>query len=503
MPLYSADALVLRTYKLGEADRIVVFLTRDRGKKRGVAQSARRPRSRFAGALEPLTEVRVAYFEKEQRELVSLNYAEPVRSPLSTPNPDALGYSAYFAELIDACAADADADERLFRLGVADARGGDRRRRRSSRWPATSSAGCCACRGCIRRKWPAASAAREFGAGDGAFLAADGHGFVCRSCHGAHGTDDRYLSAQALAFLQAARRVRPSEAAALGASPARPARARSGAPRAHRRALRPDAQVGAGRAGPDPSAPLGRIVTFQDLILKLSAFWASRGCLIQQPLDLEVGAGTSHPETLFRVLGPEHWQVAYVQPSRRPDDGRFGQNPNRLFKHHQFQVILKPSPDEVQQIYLDSLEACGINPRQHDIRFEEDNWESPALGAWGIGWQVMLDGLEITQFTYFQQVGGVDLAPVAAEITYGLERIAMFLQKVDNVFDLEWAPGVTYGEVRLREEVEQSRYAFNQDTGIPAADVRRVPPRAVRRTASVRRRGSPTASCCCRPSSTA
>ena len=211
-------------------------------------------------------------------------------------------------------------------------------------------------------------------------------------------------------------------------------------------------------------------MTFQDLILKLSAFWASRGCLIQQPLDLEVGAGTSHPETLFRVLGPEHWQVAYVQPSRRPDDGRFGQNPNRLFKHHQFQVILKPSPDEIQQIYLDSLEACGINPRQHDVRFEEDNWESPALGAWGIGWQVMLDGLEITQFTYFQQVGGVNLAPVAAEITYGLERIAMFLQKVDNVFDLEWASGVTYGQVRLREEVEQSRYAFNQDTGIPAAD---------------------------------
>jgi glycyl-tRNA synthetase alpha chain len=146
-------------------------------------------------------------------------------------------------------------------------------------------------------------------------------------------------------------------------------------------------------------------VTFQDLILKLSAFWSSHGCLLQQPLDLEVGAGTSHPETLFRVLGPKPWSVAYVQPSRRPDDGRFGQNPNRLFKHHQYQVILKPSPDEVQQLYLDSLEACGINPRQHDIRFEEDNWESPTLGAWGIGWQVLLDGLEITQFTYFQQVG--------------------------------------------------------------------------------------------------
>ena len=210
-------------------------------------------------------------------------------------------------------------------------------------------------------------------------------------------------------------------------------------------------------------------MTLQDLILKLSAFWASRGCLIQQPLDLEVGAGTSHPETLFRVLGPRPWNVAYVQPTRRPDDGRFGQNPNRLFKHLQMQVILKPAPDEVQQLYLDSLEACGINPRQHDIRFEEDNWESPTLGAWGIGWQVMLDGQEITQFTYFQQVGGVDLAPVSAEITYGLERITMFLQKVDNVFDLEWGAGVKYRDVRFREEVEQSRYAFNQDTNIDAA----------------------------------
>jgi glycyl-tRNA synthetase alpha chain len=209
-------------------------------------------------------------------------------------------------------------------------------------------------------------------------------------------------------------------------------------------------------------------VTLQELILKLSAFWASRGCLLQQPLDLEVGAGTSHPETVLRVLGPRHWNVAYVQPSRRPDDGRFGENPNRLFKHLQMQVILKPAPDEVQQLYLDSLEACGINPRQHDIRFEEDNWESPTLGAWGIGWQVMLDGQEITQFTYFQQVGGVDLAPISAELTYGLERIAMFLQKVDNVFDLEWGAGVKYREVRFREEVEQSKYAFNQGTGIDA-----------------------------------
>ncbi len=211
-------------------------------------------------------------------------------------------------------------------------------------------------------------------------------------------------------------------------------------------------------------------MTLQDLILKLSGYWASHGCLIQQPLDLEVGAGTSHPETLLRVLTPKHWNVAYVQPSRRPDDGRFGENPNRLFKHLQFQVVLKPAPDEVQQLYLDSLEACGINPRQHDIRFEEDNWESPTLGAWGIGWQVMLDGQEITQFTYFQQVGGIDLSPISAEITYGLERIAMFLQKVDNVYDLEWGAGVKYREVRHQEEVEQSKYAFGQVTGISRED---------------------------------
>ena len=201
-------------------------------------------------------------------------------------------------------------------------------------------------------------------------------------------------------------------------------------------------------------------MTFQGLILKLSEFWASRGCALQQPLDVEVGAGTMHPETFLRVLGPGHWNVAYVQPSRRPADGRFGENPNRLLKHHQFQVILKPAPDEVQQWYLESLEACGINPRQHDIRFEEDNWESPTLGAWGIGWQVMFDGLEITQFTYFQQAGGIELAPISAELTYGLERIAMVLQRVDSVYDLEWAPGVKYAEVRLRDEVEQSKYVF-------------------------------------------
>ncbi len=202
------------------------------------------------------------------------------------------------------------------------------------------------------------------------------------------------------------------------------------------------------------------MVTLQQLIFKLSEFWASRGCLLQQPLDIEMGAGTMHPETFLRVLGPSPWNVAYVQPSRRPADGRFGENPNRLFKHQQFQVILKPAPDEVQQLYLQSLEACGIDLRAHDVRFEEDNWESPTLGAWGIGWQVLFDGQEITQFTYFQQAGGIDLSPVSVELTYGIERLAVALQDVDDMFDLEWAPGVTYRDVRHRDEVEQSKYAF-------------------------------------------
>jgi glycyl-tRNA synthetase alpha chain len=215
------------------------------------------------------------------------------------------------------------------------------------------------------------------------------------------------------------------------------------------------------------------MVTLQQLIFTLSEFWASRGCVLQQPLDVEMGAGTMHPETFLRVLGPSPWNVAYVQPSRRPADGRFGENPNRLFKHHQFQVILKPAPDEAQQLYLQSLEACGIDLRAHDVRFEEDNWESPTLGAWGIGWQVLFDGQEITQFTYFQQAGGMDLSPISVELTYGLERFAMALQDVDNVFDLQWAPGVTYRETRHRDEVEQSKYAFGQ-VDLPAAELNRI-----------------------------
>ncbi len=200
--------------------------------------------------------------------------------------------------------------------------------------------------------------------------------------------------------------------------------------------------------------------SFQDIVFKLKRYWAERGCIIQEPYDVEVGAGTMCPETFLRVLGPRPYRVAYVQPSRRPADGRYGENPNRLFKHSQLQVILKPSPDDVIEQYLASLEAIGIDLRKHDIKFEEDNWESPTLGAWGIGWQVMLDGLEITQFTYFQQCGGIDLDLVPAELTYGLERLTAFLQGKDSVYDIEWAPGFTYRDVRYQDELQYSVYNF-------------------------------------------
>lgn len=204
----------------------------------------------------------------------------------------------------------------------------------------------------------------------------------------------------------------------------------------------------------------GNELNFQELILSLSEFWAKRGCVLQQPYDLEVGAGTFHPATFLRVLGPEQWNTAYVQPSRRPVDGRYGENPNRLQHYYQYQVILKPSPDDVLPMYLESLRHLGINPEDHDIRFVEDDWESPTLGAWGLGWEVWLDGMEITQFTYFQQLGGIDLKPVSAEITYGLERIAMYMQKVDNVYDLIWVDDITYGDVFHQNEVEHSTYNF-------------------------------------------
>ena len=201
-------------------------------------------------------------------------------------------------------------------------------------------------------------------------------------------------------------------------------------------------------------------MTLQEIVFALERYWSERGCLIHQPWDAEVGAGTMHPETFLRVLGPKPWRVAYCQPTRRPADGRYGENPNRLYKHEQFQVILKPAPADVQDVYLGSLVALGIDLAAHDVRFEEDNWESPTLGAWGIGWQVLLDGLEITQFTYFQQAGGLDLQPISAEITYGLERIAMYLQGVEDVYDVRWSKDRRYREVRHEEEYQLSRYSF-------------------------------------------
>ena len=201
-------------------------------------------------------------------------------------------------------------------------------------------------------------------------------------------------------------------------------------------------------------------MNFQNVIQTLQRYWTDRGCVMVQPIDIECGAGTFNPSTFFRVIGPEPWSVCYVEPSRRPTDGRYGENPNRLKHYYQFQVILKPSPDNVQDLYLDSLRALGVDPAAHDIRFVEDDWESPTLGAWGLGWEVWLNGMEVTQFTYFQQVGGIDLFPTSVEITYGLERISMYLQEKESVYDLKWNDRVTYGDVYHQNEVEQSKYNF-------------------------------------------
>ncbi|TMH90657.1 MAG: glycine--tRNA ligase subunit alpha [Betaproteobacteria bacterium] len=202
------------------------------------------------------------------------------------------------------------------------------------------------------------------------------------------------------------------------------------------------------------------MLTFQELILKLQSYWGSKGCALLQPYDMEMGAGTFHTATFLRAIGPEPWRAAYVQPSRRPKDGRYGDNPNRLQHYYQYQVVLKPSPDDIQDLYLDSLRALGLNLKQHDVRFVEDDWESPTLGASGLGWEVWLDGMEITQFTYFQEVGSLPCKPVLGEITYGLERLAMYLQGKENVFDLVWTPGITYRDVYHQNEVEQSKYNF-------------------------------------------
>src|SRR5450759_1099641 len=252
--------------------------------------------------------------------------------------------------------------------------------------------------------------------------------------------------------------------------------------------------------------------SFQQIILTLKQYWADRGCIIQEPYDTEVGAGTMCPETFLRVLGPDPYRVAYVQPSRRPADGRYGDNPNRLYKHSQLQVILKPAPSDVIEQYLGSLEAIGIDLKQHDLKLEEDNWEAPTLGAWGIGWQVMLDGLEISQFTYFQQCGGIDLDLVPAELTYGLERLTAFLQVKDSVYDIEWAPGFSYGDVRYKDELQYSVYNFERwptfrPSGNSSTSTRARPPAWSNSTIRSRLRSSvspcspPTTRCSSAPTS--
>jgi glycyl-tRNA synthetase alpha chain len=208
------------------------------------------------------------------------------------------------------------------------------------------------------------------------------------------------------------------------------------------------------------NSPIKNALSFQDIILTLQSYWAKQGCALLQPIDMEVGAGTSHTATFLRALGPEPWKAAYVQPSRRPKDGRYGENPNRLQHYYQYQVVLKPAPDNILELYLGSLEALGFDLKQNDIRFVEDDWENPTLGAWGLGWEVWLNGMEVTQFTYFQQVGGINCKPITGEITYGLERLAMYLQGVDNVYNLRWTDGLTYGDVYLQNEQEQSAYNF-------------------------------------------
>ena len=218
---------------------------------------------------------------------------------------------------------------------------------------------------------------------------------------------------------------------------------------------------------------MAKKLSMQDIILTLQQFWAKQGCMIMQSYDTEKGAGTMSPYTFLRAVGPEPWNVAYVEPSRRPADGRYGENPNRLYQHHQFQVLMKPSPDNIQDLYLDSLRALGIEPKEHDIRFVEDNWENPSMGCAGVGWEVWLDGMEVTQFTYFQQVGGLEVKPVASEVTYGLERLSSYIQDVNSVFDLEWADGVKYGDIFKEPEYEHSKYAFeesNQEMLLDAFD---------------------------------
>ncbi len=444
----SSEAIILRTRPVGEADLIVTFLTESEGKLSGSARNARKSRRRFGGGLEPLARGRATWTESEGAELVRLETFETAVSFAARQRELAWFYLfAYMAEVADTFARDREPDPRFFRLlrAASDASGEGSPPGTVRRWFEIWTLR-------LQGLLPALEECARCGQGplEAGIVAAEAGEALCAGC--------------AVAAAPGGGDGAPGRGRAR-LDPAGPAPARRPARRAGNDGRYRPAREAVVRRIHRPAVPYGAVsrgstMNLQDLILALQGFWARRGALIQQPYDMEVGAGTMHPDTFFRVLGPEPWSVAFVQPSRRPGDGRYGENPMRVYKHLQMQVILKPAPEDVQDLYLESLTAFGIDPRKHDIRFEEDNWESPTLGAAGVGWQVLMDGMEITQFTYFQQAGGQELSPVSAELTYGLERITMFLTGIRNIFDIPWRDGIPYGEVRRQEEIEHSTYAF-------------------------------------------
>ena len=482
MPVYESEAIVLQSYPLGEADRLVSFFSRTMGRMRGVAAGARKPKSRFGSTLERLSHIRIWFYERENRELVRISQCDMIESFLDAfGDYDSSVALSLFSEITEAVLPDREPSDANFRLLLLAAQ--TVKRTGNSELPLAyfslwtvklggwlpSLDACSACGSGTRasrsglrrpgslggflRQVPQERDARAFNPGrSGIAEDACWKGLIVWPMRSStdqiapnisrevtnamldiieHQIDRKLVSRQLMEpqSLKSAARKSKVNSSTL------------------KRAVRP---VG---------KPKG--LNFQDLLLKLEVYWTQRDCILQQPYDIEVGAGTMHPETFLRVLGPDPYRVVYAQPSRRPADGRYGENPNRLYKHTQLQVILKPSPANIQDLYLDSLKAVGINLKEHDVRFEEDNWESPTLGAWGMGWQILLDGLEITQFTYFQQCGGIDLDPISVELTYGLDRIAAYLQGVDNVFDVRWSNSMSYRQVRLAEEQQFSAYSFD------------------------------------------
>ena len=451
MALLTTEALVLRTYDLGrdEQDRGVAHARARQGAGGGQGRAG----GQAPLPLGPRALSEVASASTAARGPSSCAWATAISCARLRAGARGLETSlflSYAAELLDGFAPEGEAEEKVYRLALATVRAAEA----GAPVPALSrylEAWLLRLHGLYPPLDRCAGCSRALAPGGRRYHRAS-HGFVCDDCGPASGP---MIPEGACSFLGDVFRRAPTE---LGGP--LPAEAGVLEPFHHDLISRHLERVLRSRARAPRRGPGGRPVTLQEIVFALERFWSDRGCLVHQPWDAEVGAGTMHPETFFRVLGPKPWKVAYVQPSRRPADGRYGENPNRLYKHEQLQVILKPPPSDIQDLYLKSLLALGIDPAAHDVRFEEDNWESPTLGAWGIGWQVLLDGQEITQFTYFQQAGGIDLAPISGEITYGLERIGMYLQDVDDVYALRWSADTLYGEVRKEEEYQLSRYSF-------------------------------------------